>query len=221
MPRNDAAPRSIGAVPPDAAAAQLAPRNSSLVATRSCARVRTRSGSSTSTWLSGGSSSTSISISSTSAGRERLHALDGDALGELVGDLGELWVRLAELGRATAYLVGEQQLAARRRPQPLDRFQGALVGDGEGADLVDLVAEELHPDGVFLGRREDVDDAAADGELAALLDQVDAGVRRAREPSYDVLELDLLPGRQLDRLEVGQALDLGLQHRADRARRRP
>ena len=68
MPRSDAAPRSIGAVPPDAAAAQLASRNSSLVATRSWARVRTRSGSSTSTWLSGGSSSTSSSISSTSAG---------------------------------------------------------------------------------------------------------------------------------------------------------
>ena len=122
----------------------------------------------------------------------------------------------AELGGATAYVVGEQQLAARRRPQSLDRLQGALVGDGEGADLVDLVAEELHPQGVFLGRREDVDDAAADGELAALLDQVDAGVRRAREPSYDVLELDLLPRRQLDRLEVGQPLDLGLQHRAHR-----
>ncbi len=52
-------------------------------------------------------------------GRERLHPLDGHALGELVGDLGELRVLLAELGGAAAYVVGEQQLAARRRPQPL------------------------------------------------------------------------------------------------------
>ena len=68
MPRSEAAPRSIGALPPDAAAAQLAPRNSSLVATRSWARVRTRSGSSTSTCVSDGNRSTSISISSTSTG---------------------------------------------------------------------------------------------------------------------------------------------------------
>ena len=136
----------------DAAAAQLAPRNSSLVATRSWARVRTRSGSSTSTWVSGGSSSTSISISSTSAG-ERLHALDGDPRRDLVGELGQLRVLRAELGRAAAYVVGEQQLAARRRPQPLDRLEGALVGDREGADLLDLVAPELDPQRVLLGGR--------------------------------------------------------------------
>ena len=68
MARYDAAPRSIGAVPPPAAAAQLAPRNSSLVATRSCARDRARSGSSTSTWVSSGIRSTSSSMSSTSTG---------------------------------------------------------------------------------------------------------------------------------------------------------
>ncbi len=54
--------------PPPAAAAQLAPRNSSLVATRSWARLRARSGSSTSTWVSAGIRSTSSSISSTSTG---------------------------------------------------------------------------------------------------------------------------------------------------------
>ena len=128
----------------------------------------------------------------------------------------QLRVRLAELGRASAYVIGEQQLAARRRPDAFDRLQRALVRDREGADLVDLVAEELHPQRVLLGRREDVDDAAADGELAALLDEVDAGVRRTREPADDILELDLLTAGQLDRLEVGQALDLRLQHRADR-----
>ena len=149
-------------------------------------------------------------------GSERLHPLDGHALGELVGDLRELRVLLAELGRLAAYVIGEQELAARRRPEPLHLVHRALVGDREAADLVDLVAEELHAQGVLLGRREDVDDATADGELATLLDQVDAGVRRTDEPAYDVLELDLLAGRQLDRLEVGQPLDLGLEHRADR-----
>ena len=89
------------------------------------------------------------------------------------------------------------------------------------ADLVDLVAEELHPQGVLLGGREDVDDATADSELAALLDQVDAGVRRPREPVHHVLELDLLPAAQLDRLEIGEPLDLWLQHRANRRDDRP
>ena len=70
--------------------------------------------------VSGGNSSTSISISSTSTGEQRLHPLDGHALGQLVGDLGELGVLLAELGRASSYVVGEQQLAARRCPEPLD-----------------------------------------------------------------------------------------------------
>ena len=69
---------------------------------------------------------------------------------------------------------------------------------------------------MLLGRREDVDDAAADGELAALLDQVDAGVRRVRQAAYDVLERRGVAGRQLDRLEVAEPLDLRLEHRADR-----
>ena len=122
----------------------------------------------------------------------------------------------AELGGPLADLVGEQQLAARRRPEPLDLLEGALVGDRERADLLDVVAPELHPQRVLLGRREHVDDAAADRELAALLDQVDAGVRRGGQPAYDVLERRGVAGHQLDRLEVGQPLDLRLQHRADR-----
>ena len=127
--------------------------------------------------------------------RERLHALDGDAVGDLVGELEQLRVLLAELGGAAAYGVGEQQLAARRRPELLDLLQGALVGDREGADLLDVVAPELHPQRVLLGGREDVDDAAADGVLAALLDQVDAGVRRVRQPATEVVEVDGVAGR--------------------------
>ena len=63
-----AAPRSIGASPPPAAAAHDASRNSWLVATRSCARARTRSGSLTTTWVPAGIRSTSSSISSTRTG---------------------------------------------------------------------------------------------------------------------------------------------------------
>ena len=150
---------------------------------------------------------------------ERLHPLDGDPGRELVGDLGELGVLPTELGRAAAYVVGQQELSARWRPQALDptpllQRHRALVGHVEAADLLDLVTEELHPQGVLLGGREHIDDAATHGELAALLDQVDAGVRRAGQPTHDVLELDLLTRDQLDRREVRQALDLRLEHRS-------
>ena len=140
----------------------------------------------------------------------------GDAGGDLVGQLEQLRVRLTQRRGPAAYLVGQQQLAARRRPEPLDRLQGALVGDREAADLLDVVAPELHPQRVLLGRREDVDDAAADGELAALLDQVDAGVRRVRQPPHDVLQRRGVARDQLDRLQVAEPLDLRLEDRADR-----
>ena len=148
---------------------------------------------------------------------QRLHALDGVPLGELLGDLAQLRVLLAEPARTGPHLVGQQQLAAGRCPEPRGGLERALVGDREGPDLLDLVAPELHAQRVLLGRREDVDDPAADRELAALLDQVDPGVRRRGQPTDHVLEVGLRPDGQLDRLEVGQALDLGLQHGPDRS----
>ena len=120
-----------------------------------------------------------------------------------------------------AHLRGEQQLAARRRPQPVDLVDGALVGDGEGADLLDLVAPELDPRRVLVGRREDVEDAAAHGELAALGDQVDPGVRHVGQPAGDSSRSAVAAGGQLHRLEVAEALELRLQHRRAPARRPP
>ncbi len=148
--------------------------------------------------------------------RQRLHPLDGDAGRDLVGQLDQLWVLLTQLGRTPANLVGEQQLATRRCPEPIDGLEGPLVGDGEAADLVHVVAPELHAERVLLRRREDVDDAAADCELTALLDQVDARVRRVREPAYDVLERSRVARRELDRREVAEPLDLRLKDRPDR-----
>ena len=157
--------------------------------------VRTRSGSSTSTWVSAGIRSTSSSISSTSAGASDSMPSTAMPAAILSVSSSSCGCCSPELGGAPAYVVGEQQLAARRRPEPLDLLEGALVGDREGADLLDVVAPELHPQRVLLGGREDVDDAAADGELAALLDQVDAGVRRVRQPAHDVVEVGGVAGR--------------------------
>ena len=113
----------------------------------------------------------------------------------------------ASAARPLAHGVGEQQLAARRRPQAvLGDLEAALVGDLEPADLLDRVAPELDPQRVLLGRREDVEDAAAHGELAAPLDQVGAGVGRGREVLDDLLEGRLVAGLERDRLEVAETL---------------
>ena len=51
----------------------------------------------------------------------------------------------------------------------------------EGADLFDLVAEELDPQRLAAGRREHVDEAATNGKLAALLDPLHPRIAGERE----------------------------------------
>ena len=84
-------------------------------------------------------------------------------------DLGELAVLDGELGRG-------RDLDLRDLPQR------ALGERREPAQRLDLDVEGVDPHGALLGRREDVEQPAAQRELAALLDLLDAlvaGVRRA------------------------------------------
>ena len=97
----------------------------------------------------------------------------------------------------------------------LGDLERALVGDLEPAHLLDGVAPELDADRVLLGRREDVDDAAAHGELAALLHQLHPGVREVDQPAHDVVGVDLLALHERDRLEVAEPAHLRLQQRPD------
>ncbi len=149
--------------------------------------------------------------------RERLHALDRDPLGDLVQEVGELRVLLGEQARPLPYVGGQQQLAARRRPQPVGGdLEGALVGHLEVADLLDAVAPELDAQRVLLGGREDVEQPAADGVLTTLLDHVDAVVGDLGEAADDVVEVRLVTGPQGHRLEVAEPGHLRLQDAADR-----
>ena len=119
--------------------------------------------------------------------------------------------------RAVAHVGGEQQLAARRRPEPArSRAEAALVGHGELPDLLDRVAPELDADRVLLVRREDVEDAAAHGELAASLDQLDPGVGDLDQPGHGVVEDELVPRADGQRLEVPEATHLRLKDRTHR-----
>ncbi len=145
-------------------------------------------------------------------GRQRLHALDGDALRELGQQVDRAGQLVHQRGRAGAHRLGQQHLAARRGPQSvLSDLEAALVGDLEPADLLDRVAPELDPDGVVLGGREHVQDATTHGELAAALHQVGARVCRCREVLDDPLEGCVVPGLEGYGGKVAQALGHRLQ----------
>ena len=84
----------------------------------------------------------------------------------------------------------------------VDGVQRALRERRERAHGLDLVAEELDAERLPAGRREHVDDAAADGELAALLDLVDALVAGERELLGERVDARLVAEADLDRLRA-------------------
>jgi hypothetical protein len=72
----------------------------------------------------------------------------------------------------------------------------------ERAQRLDLVAEELDAHGLSAGRGEDVDDAAAHGELPALLGLGDPLVAGESEVLGEALDTGLVPAAQDDRLRA-------------------
>ena len=106
-------------------------------------------------------------------------------------DLGEARRLPSLLGRLHRRQLGELavldvELGGRRQLDPLGVAERALGEGREPAHRLDLVAEELDPHRPLLGRREDVEDAAAQGELAALLDLLDALVAGRDEVAGDL-----------------------------------
>ncbi len=202
---------------PATAALQAAARNSLVVACRSWALRLTRSGSATTTSAVSPTSSSTGTMRSTSTGASDSMpstAIPAASLVEHVGDPGQL---LGQRGGAVADLVGQQDLAARRCPQPVGRhLEAALVGDREPPDLLDGVTPELDPQRMVVGGREHVEDPAAHGELAAPLDHVGARVGRVHQRLDDGLEVGILTSAQRDRGELAQAGDHRLEERPDR-----
>ena len=111
----------------------------------------------------------------------------------------------------------EAALGRRIDVRALDLVQRALRERRERAHRLDLVAEELDSQRLAAGRREEVDQAAADREVAALLDAVDPFVAGERKLLGQRLEPRLLAGREPDRggPRLGRRQRLG-----DRGRRR-
>ena len=92
----------------------------------------------------------------------------------------------------------------------------------ERANLLDLVAEEVDAKRLATRRREHVDEAAADGELPALVHAIDALVARERELLGEPVDARLVADAELERgrsgLERRQAVG---ERRADAQTRPP
>ena len=87
---------------------------------------------------------------------------------EIVRDLGR---RLLVVGEPDV-VVGAEPLGGRVDRRLGDLAERTLGERREGADALDLVAEELDPERLAAGRGEHVDEPASHGDLAAFLDSV-------------------------------------------------
>ena len=129
-------------------------------------------------------------------------AVDGQQLGDVGaalvvlerGDLGQLAVLGGELG-------GGRDL------DPLPLAERALGEGREPAQRLDLDVEQLDADRALLGRGVDVEQAAADRELAAVLDLVDALVAGGDELQHGLVEVEQLA--DLEREAVRAQLGVG------------
>ena len=93
-----------------------------------------------------------------------------------------------------------------------------LPGRGnEAQERLDLVAEKLGPHRRETACREDVENAAANRELAGVLGELDALVAHTRQAHGSLLEVDLEPDAERERIEDAAALRR--HHPQERARR--
>ena len=154
---------------------------------------------------SAGSRSSSAAMTTSALGQqaeELAEAVDREQLGDVGaallvlqrGDLGELAVLGGEL----------------RRGRDLDALrlaERALGEGGEPAQRLDLDVEQLDADGALLRGGVDVEQAAADRELAAVLDLVDALVAGGGELEHRLVEVEQLA--DLDQEAVRAQLRVG------------
>jgi hypothetical protein len=140
---------------------------------------------------------------------ERRHEVVGNVDGRLRGlVVRELW--LDEV---------EPALCRRVQRRLGNRMKRALGEGREGAYRLDLVPEELHAQRLAARRREDVDDAASNRELTAVVDALDTLVAGESERFPDPVDAELEARAQLDRLgprfRRRQPLGKGARRRTD------
>ncbi len=107
-------------------------------------------------------------------------------------------------------------LDCRMDDRVVGRVQRTLRERREGAHLLDLVAEELDPERLPAGGREHVDDPTAHGELASLVDPLDALVPGEREPVGKPVDPGLVPDPEHERARPRCPRRQPLRERCDR-----
>ena len=129
---------------------------------------------------------------------------------EVGSDRHVLLVRpLLDVGRGAAGLARGLEIAA------LELRERALREHGEARDPLDLVAEQLDAHGLGARRREDVEDVAAHGQLAAIADALDARVAGRNERGDGVVAHELSPALDVQRRRA----PLGRRHALDQRSR--
>ena len=135
--------------------------------------------------------------------------------GEQIGDVGAVRGVLERGDLGQLAMLG-RELGGGRHLDHLGVPEGALGEGREPAQRLDLVSEQIDPHRPVLGGREQVEQAAADRELAAVLDLVNALVAGGDEILGALVEIDQLPDAQLE--AVGPHLRVGnLLRQRDRA----
>ena len=116
---------------------------------------------------------------------EGVEVLDRQQLGDVRAVLG-----LLERGDLGQLAVLGRQLGGGRDLDRVGVAERALGERGEPAQRLDLDVEQVDAHRAVLGRREDVEQAAADRELAAVLDLVDALVAGGDEVVRGLVEVE-------------------------------
>jgi hypothetical protein len=104
-----------------------------------------------------------------------------------LGDVGPLLLGRRDLGQLAML---RRQLGGGRDLDLVGVAEASLRERAEPAQRVDLDVEQVDADGALLGGGVDVEQAAADRELAALLDLVDALVARLHQVVGDLVEVE-------------------------------
>ena len=120
----------------------------------------------------GASSSSAATATNASLGDERQHLAEAVERQEL-GDVGPVLLGLGRRDLRKLAVLGPE-LGRGRDLDALGLLERALRERREVGEPLDLDVEQLASDGPLLGRGVDVEDVAAQRELAAVLDLVDA-----------------------------------------------
>ena len=137
------------------------------------------------------------------------HAREGPLFGDRLVDRVRLGPVAEQLAVAGPEMVGapfvEHKLADGRQGEAVDLGEGPLGHGVEAADALDLAAEQVEAHGLFVVRREDVDQAAAYGILAGLHDRPRAAIALGDEKRDQVVLVDAVadPGAEVPALHLG------------------